>query len=303
MIEPSILINSCTLSLRFPPTPLETPPTSPGVTPSAFDQEDQFISHLLQYPEPERSVHYDESFAVYLVVQLPDSIPLTRSQARTILLPTSSTSPHLSLSLELSYLPPTILSNAIPTPSRPRAHSSESSPFTTPAKSHSQPRSTLNRPSPLVFTVDGTVQSRSSDHDILPETPKPKPATARNDRAYTEAQGIVVASQLFQHAAGMSEDNRVAGRVWIGREGGDEGTGGYVGVYEFISKVGLNPTIVDPRLCMTVTVTFRDDPRLADLLEWNGTSRDDSNAAAEEYMIESFDGTSCSVAFGEALIY
>lgn len=52
----------------------------------------------------------------------------------------------------------------------------------------------------------------------------------------------------------------------------------------------------NPRACLTLTLTFRDDPRLEDLLERTSVRRSLDGAPADivaeedEYMIESFDG-------------
>lgn len=53
--------------------------------------------------------------------------------------------------------------------------------------------------------------------------------------------------------------------------------------------------MVEPRLCVTVTVTFRDDPKLEELLEqMNPDSINGIESKAivpeDEYLIESFDG-------------
>lgn len=60
----------------------------------------------------------------------------------------------------------------------------------------------------------------------------------------------------------------------------------------------VNSQLINPRLCITITLTFRDDPRLLDLLERvdrgieetiiNETKQ--SNLDEDEYMVESFDG-------------
>lgn len=69
---------------------------------------------------------------------------------------------------------------------------------------------------------------------------------------------------------------------------------------DFIETIAfLNSQLVEPRLSVVVTVTFRDDPRLGDLLMRNGIRRvsvDDGKVdlvgEEEEYMLESFDGQS-----------
>lgn len=58
---------------------------------------------------------------------------------------------------------------------------------------------------------------------------------------------------------------------------------------------------MEPRLCLTVTTTFHDDPRLADLLQSHSTDslevdgqppgRDGGTPDPDdEYLVESFDG-------------
>ena len=58
----------------------------------------------------------------------------------------------------------------------------------------------------------------------------------------------------------------------------------------------MRSELVQPKLCLTVTMTFRDDPRLMELLERTSAKRASIGAVADvpvdddEYMIESFDG-------------
>lgn len=119
-------------------------------------------------------------------------------------------------------------------------------------------------------------------------------------------------------------EGRESSRVWVGREGGEESNGSWIGVWEFKGVVGMlflffllssftnecciyynsaycKSNLIEPRLCVTVTITFRDDLRLEELLESLASSstattlNNDKSLALDdddEYMIESFDGKS-----------
>lgn len=192
-----------------------------------------------------------------MILKLPPV--LTKSQAIEFLIPDStSNSPHLSLSADLAFVDgpnpnSSASSKTIFNPNVQKRDSfissfnldlSEGS-FTSPRSSFST--TDYSKPIPLP--------------PVSPSTPSPLPGTRLEDIGYDDlGKAVHLWSYVFgedsiqkkfssgfgagivgvnSRGKGKSNDND-KGRVWIGREGGEEGRGGWIGVWEFKGVVCMS---------------------------------------------------------------
>ncbi|GAA5829219.1 hypothetical protein JCM3766R1_001023 [Sporobolomyces carnicolor] len=135
----------------------------------------------------------------------------------------------------------------------------------------------------------------------FPLTPNPYPSTSHASPGAdpTTRESVLVSTKTFQdlekEASARDEDN--APKVWVGRTSG----GVWAGIWQFDSPLPfLQTSFHEPKLAVTVTVSFTDDPKLAKLLAThkqdshvNGSSESvgvpDSNDEGEDYMDDSYD--------------
>ncbi|SCZ95182.1 BZ3500_MvSof-1268-A1-R1_Chr11-2g03336 [Microbotryum saponariae] len=150
----------------------------------------------------------------------------------------------------------------------------------------------------------------------VPLTPSPLPTKREKDLGYVkEVESVPLWSCTFDTGGDQSEHERErfgvreakgkrkqsGGRVWVGRLGGEQGDGPWMGVWEFRGDVAyVRSRLVAPRLCLTLNVAFRDDPGLGEMMRKLGRQ----GAAAggvehldgeetydpDEYLVESFEG-------------
>ncbi|KAM0753351.1 hypothetical protein T439DRAFT_354775 [Meredithblackwellia eburnea MCA 4105] len=321
-LDPVELFNTATLSIHVPPTPIPdssfpSPTTLKAIKEGELDEKltDSWIASVLASQEREET-YYDESLPFYLTLHLPSHPSITRLQAASLLLPSiPSASAHLTLSADLSYVEgqPTSASQThharpVPTlsdPPRRRGHmptSSSSGPKAPPA-------TLASRLTSLSIGMEGGPK--------VPVTPSPFPATRASDVDFVESVGVPVWNYAFEvggeeqgerrrrvssndlngGANGSTKDkNDGRGRVWVGRDGGEKGRGGWVGVWEFRGDVAfVRSDLLRPKVCLTVSLTFRDDPRLVEVLERTRAKRMSVGALGpepaedDEYLVESFD--------------
>ncbi|KAK4706128.1 hypothetical protein P7C70_g87, partial [Phenoliferia sp. Uapishka_3] len=248
----------------------------------------------------------NESLSFYLIVTLPSIPHLTRFQATSLLIPSSQASPHLTLAADLSYV------DSTPTP-RPPIDTNVADPL-------NRREGVTRDPSTRDYRPQGRVDSSGVGLGLGRESaPKvhlpslPSPSTRPDDAPWMDCQGIPVWNYNFvplveraQSEDGRNQESANAnskgkakevkfggGRVWVGRKGGDQGTGSWIGVWEFEGDVSfVRSEFTSPKACLTITMTFRDDPRLADLLikcATPGAPVADSDPEDDEYLVESFD--------------
>ncbi|KAL8284219.1 hypothetical protein RQP46_004968 [Phenoliferia psychrophenolica] len=310
------IFNASRLHIHVPSKPTATPPPSTALNSSttmsaeAEDAQegaaDDWIAALARSDERE-DAFYDESLPFYLLLHLPALPNLTRAQATSLLLPSLAPSAHLTLSAELSYVEGHPSARQHPVPilgDPPRRRDGTREPSVRDYRPHSR--------------VDSNGIGAGADHGPkVPVTPSPAPGTRASDAEWVDATGVPVWSYAFvpmgeetpdepdertaepapRRGKGKAREKKFGdGRVWVGREGGDQGTGSWIGVWEFKGDVAfVRSELIQPKLCLTVTVTFRDDPRLLELLERPSAKRGSVGAVADtavdddEYMIESFD--------------
>ena len=106
----------------------------------------------------------------------------------------------------------------------------------------------------------------------MPITPSPAPGTRASEAEWVDATGVPVWSYAFvpmgedkasvpdertadaapRRGKGKAREKKFGdGRVWIGREGGDVGTGNWIGVWEFRGDVGTClPLVSLPRVAL-----------------------------------------------------
>ncbi|SCV73397.1 BQ2448_7323 [Microbotryum intermedium] len=150
----------------------------------------------------------------------------------------------------------------------------------------------------------------------VPLTPSPLPTKRDKDLGYVKhVESVPLWSCTFDPSAqemasdeehphepteGKGKGKETSGRVWVGRQGGDEGDGPWIGVWEFRGHVAyVRSQLVLPRLCLTLNVAFRDDPGLGEMMKKLG--RDgavgagadhpdgDGGYDSDEYLVESFE--------------
>ncbi|GAA5860758.1 hypothetical protein JCM1840_001954 [Sporobolomyces johnsonii] len=273
-VDAPALFNSATLGvvLCSSPSLLSAAPPTTSLScsslndPTLSQQTDDWLSRLLTSPQ-RPSAYYDERLKFHLIVTLPPSSPLTRSQAATFFL-RSLDQPHLALSAALSYVPGT-----------PR-------------------RATAPNPASSALAPSLSRSSISALAARVPLTPAPFPTHSNGDvvggaggepASAGEGEAVPIASWTFDDAEG---------RVWVGKEP----EGSWVGVWEFESDVAfLRTSFVEPKLALTINITFRDDPKLGTLIERarrddvageggeGGGSSADEVLEEEDYMDESYD--------------
>lgn len=300
MTSPAAFFKGATLDIVLSASPALLAEAPPATTLAGLADEqlvrdtDRWVERLLA-SKRRPALYFDERVSFHLVLSLPTSpsstststSPLSRAQAAT-LLRQSLPQPHLGLSADLSFV--------------------EGAPNTFPTGLPPLPTRTSS--------LTGSLAAK------VPLTPAPFPAlTAGEDYAGqakeipsivgggTAGGGVQVANVKFDESSG---------RAWVAQRP----AGGWVGVWEFCADVGeIQPSrplrervvdntssrtafvrthLADPRLSLTVTVSLRDDPRLALLLEKakSGIVGDNSmdglgGAAASEdddYMADSYDG-------------
>ncbi|ORY77627.1 TRAPP trafficking subunit Trs65-domain-containing protein [Leucosporidium creatinivorum] len=337
LYDSATLFNLATLHLHVPPAPPQhTAPPSTSLLNSGLsadevelqEQEtDAWVSAIARAEEREQA-YYDETLPFYLLIRLPSAHPapsLNRAQAASFLLPSlqaqHGSQPHLSLSADVSYIEgaptPAQATEFQSTPSAAALREKRNSISSTSALGRGPPPSSSStlparRGSlPPLDLVAGSASIAGAGPKV-PLTPSPFPSTRANDSQYASAkEGVSLWSYVFGSGAGPDSrekgKGKQGGRVWVGREqveGGAEGD--WIGVWEFGGDVAFVRTpLVSPRLCLTITATLRDDPRLTDLLERartpTGHSRNPSGvngggktleelmAEEEEYLVESFD--------------
>lgn len=196
------LFNSASLDVLLPSCPSLLSSAPPPTTfansqdPTATAETDQWVSQLLASP-PRTQVFIDEPLHALTVLALPTSTSssLSRSEAAALLLH-SLPSPHLSLTLDLTY------------PDDPRPPLSTSS--------HSFDHLQSQPP------VRGA--SISALAAKIPVTPAPLPATLDEERgteggAGAGTGGVPVATAVYKDEGG---------RVWVGKDA----EGRWVGVWE-----------------------------------------------------------------------
>ncbi|BGP10582.1 hypothetical protein JCM10049v2_006474 [Rhodotorula toruloides] len=278
MTSPAAFFKGATLDIVLSASPALLAEAPPATTLAGLADEqlvrdtDRWVERLLA-SKRRPALYFDERVSFHLVLSLPTSpsstststSPLSRAQAAT-LLRQSLPQPHLGLSADLSFV--------------------EGAPNTFPTGLPPLPTRTSS--------LTGSLAAK------VPLTPAPFPAlTAGEDYAGqakeipsivgggTAGGGVQVANVKFDESSG---------RAWVAQRP----AGGWVGVWEFCADVAFVRThLADPRLSLTVTVSLRDDPRLALLLEKakSGIVGDNSmdglgGAAASEdddYMADSYD--------------
>ncbi|GEM12354.1 proteophosphoglycan 5 [Rhodotorula toruloides] len=279
MTSPAALFNSATLDIVISASRsllAEAPPAT-TLTSLADDQlvrdTDKWVERLLA-SKRRPALYFDERVLFHLVLSLPtstsstSSTPLSRAQAATLLLQ-SLPQPHLGLSADLIYVEasPNSFSSTAPPPLPTRTSS-----------------------------LTGSLAAK------VPLTPAPFPAlaTGEDDPSGQAKEVPSIVGGGTATGAGVQVANvkfdESSGRTWVAQGP----TGGWVGVWEFSADIAFVRTqFADPRLSLTVTVSLRDDPRLAVLLDRakSGILRDvltnglDGAAEGEDddYMTDSYD--------------
>lgn len=194
-------------------------------------------------------------------------MPLTRAQATAFLLPSLTQAAHLHLSADLSFVEGDRAALAAAAPPPPPPHGpSVPHPFpqlagSTNARRRSSLGPALNGAAHTATTT-AAGSSRSAPHALSslsgstshedslvatgPITPAPMPQTRRGDVDYGETVGVPLKSFSFErtddgadsNSSGVKSGKRRegAGRVWVGREGGEGGN--WVGVWQFGAEIG-----------------------------------------------------------------
>ncbi|GAA5905521.1 uncharacterized protein JCM6883_005356 [Sporobolomyces salmoneus] len=191
------------------------------------------------------------------------------------------------------YLVLTLASSA--SLSRPQAHSfflqSLPEPHLTLATSMSYYESAATRPPPPPRTHSALVSSH------FPLTPNPHPSTSNSATTVdpTTSESVLVSTKSFDERDDDESggDGEKQSKVWIGQTL----EGDWTGVWEFSSALPyIQTSFHEPKLALTVTVTFRDEPKLDRLLaltEVNGSSEnaegESRQEAEEDYMDDSYD--------------
>ncbi|BGP00595.1 Proteophosphoglycan 5 [Rhodotorula toruloides ATCC 204091] len=273
MTSPAALFNGATLDIVLSASPALLADAPPATTIAGLADEqlvrdtDRWVERLLA-SKRRPALYFDERVSFHLVLSLPTSStsPLSRAQAATLLLH-SLPQPHLGLSADLSYV-------------------------------EGSPSSFSTGPPPLPTRTSSLTGSLAAK---VPLTPAPFPALAAGED-YASGQAKEVPSIVGGGTAGGGVQvanvtfDESRGRAWVAQGP----SGGWIGVWEFSADVAFVRTqFADPRLSLTVTVSLRDDPRLAVLLEraQSGTVGEDltngMDGMAEEedddYMADSYD--------------
>lgn len=207
----------------------------------------------------------DETLPFYLTLKLPSN--LTRSQAISFLIPeTNSTSnsnsktttnaPHLSLTADLSFVDgPSTSSSG----SRPSQFAQQQQQQQRTRKDSFVTSFNLDLSEGAFTTSSAPPPPHSSDSKpspYSPTTPNPIPSTRIGDMNYEE-NGREVPIWSYVFGENEVESNKKSstlvneekdyeserGRVWVGREGGEESNGSWIGVWEFKGVVGMYSTI------------------------------------------------------------
>ncbi|GAA6011069.1 hypothetical protein JCM11491_005926 [Sporobolomyces phaffii] len=128
----------------------------------------------------------------------------------------------------------------------------------------------------------------------FPLTPNPYPATSNPTATVdlTARESVLVSTRSFGEG-----DEREEPKVWVGQNS----AGMWVGVWHFTSNLPFIPTpFSEPKLAVTITVSFRDDPKLDRILSTHdeesyvngraaGTDQREEEVEAEDYMDDSYD--------------
>ncbi|GAA5972507.1 hypothetical protein JCM11641_001875 [Rhodosporidiobolus odoratus] len=268
MEDVTSLFNAATLSICLPASQalISSPPSSTSFTnvtdATLAEQTDAWVDKVLQ-GEQRASLYHDERLSFYLALNLPHSTSssnLTRTQVSTLFLK-SLPDPHLALSADLAHVSP---------PRQPFS-------FAQQQQYHSRPPLPPRQASLPALAVK------------IPLTPAPLPASLPEEgEDATATTGVPAASVTF-------DDEH--GKVWIAKDS----QGRWVGLWEMKAKIPfVRSQLAEPKLSLTVTVTLRDDPKLARLLErakegilpgegGNGELAADDVLDEEEYMEEGWD--------------
>ncbi|GAA5953682.1 hypothetical protein JCM3765_006936 [Sporobolomyces pararoseus] len=141
-------------------------------------------------------------------------------------------------------------------------------------------------------------QSALTSHYAL--TPHPHPSTSNSTPTTadpTDRESLLVSTKTFEDQGDGDVGDEKESKVWVGRTK----EGNWVGVWQFDSALPFVQTSFHtPKLAMTITVSFRDDPKLDKVLsiqnskpDINGTKEDAELERAkeeeEEYMDDSYD--------------
>ncbi|KAK4048988.1 hypothetical protein OIO90_005623 [Microbotryomycetes sp. JL221] len=268
---------------------------------------DAWVSLIASSPERDQAFygeshapfrHGYENVPFYAVVTLPSSPELNRTQAISFLVPTLTESPHLSLTADVAYI------NGSDLLEREKSRRSSSLP-TGLGLSNS-----INSSGHKTM-LNGDIQHRSSSSKstatlsgmVAPANGKLGMMAARDSPLASDTSVVPLWSTTFKPTLALDPSHnstsvdQTTERVWIGR---DSRRGCWVGVWEFAGPIPFVPSnLASPRLCLTITITFRDDPRIADLLERTSTSATAGSAKKtsfqdilqeeDEYIVESLD--------------
>jgi hypothetical protein len=234
----------------------------------------------------------------YLILTLPTTVTLSREQAATLLL-----RDHLSVSAELSYV------------------ESSPQPYTASAARSTVPRGPSHGSTVSALAAHATARAApapAARDPPVPITPAPYPSTRSVDASFTDLSGIAVWSYAFQDiradsspASDGAQQDYAKGRVWLGKaRTPNSDQEAWVAVWEFKGDIGMSTErrkdesrlrrqtaliqvpLREPRACLTVTVSFRDDPRLLAVFSPEGhpTPNGDAEFGDDDYLIETFDG-------------
>ncbi|KAM0791827.1 hypothetical protein ACM66B_004086 [Microbotryomycetes sp. NB124-2] len=334
--DPALLFNRAQLSIHVPgsPPPSDLPPSHSTTKTTAHSaahgrnngaardnldgddvtrRVDEWVTSIARAPEREQA-YYDEHVPFYLVVKLPPSPELNRTQALSFLLP-SAEAPHLSLTADAAYVEGTYATGTT-TPQRssslpaglglsaPHAssnasrndHSTRSSSTTSVHSASQGPKVALSPfPVPTMRAQDSPL---AADSSVVPLWSTAFSSGEANSRKQ---------SQQFDTESNL-------GRVWVGQQPDRSWTG----VWEFRGPIPyVSSHLMAPKLCLTVTMTFRDDPRIADLLERTSTqavngsgnrpSLADILQEEDDYIVESLDDVNLlaglSASFGDLKLH
>ncbi|KAK4046929.1 hypothetical protein OIV83_005720 [Microbotryomycetes sp. JL201] len=324
--DPAVLFNRATLHIHVPdsPPPRDLLPQTSATTDTRIDANsrncsdadsdylrrvDEWVTSIARSPE-RKQAYYDERVPFYLVIKLPSSPELNRTQALLFLLP-SAEAPHLSLTADASYVEGTYADG------RAGAQRSSSLPA---GLGLSTPQPSLTRAQPELVTRSASTAALASTVQGPQVSPSPSPVPAarpQDSPLISDSTVVPLWSTAFASGDGkrcqMKSHSKVDtefGRVWVGQLPEKV----WAGVWEFRGPIPyVASNLMAPKLCLTVTMTFRDDPRIADLLERTSTRAVDGSdnrpsladilQEEDDYIVESLDDVNLlaglSASFGE----